>query len=51
MKTYTVNLQITVGSDPDPHLATADAIRAEIESWLADLGADVSMVTVTEVGE
>ncbi len=45
-KTYKVEVTLTVYPHTDGHLQDEQAIRDEVESWLASLDATVDKVTV-----
>ena len=45
-KAYTVEVTLTVYPHTDEHLQNEQAIRDEVESWLASLDARVDKVTV-----
>ena len=45
-KTYTLEVTLTVYPHTDEHLQNEQAIRDEVESWLASLDATVNKVTV-----
>ncbi len=45
-KAYTVTVTLTVHPDTDEHLQNEQAIRGEVESWLASLHATVQSVNV-----
>ena len=45
-KTYTAEVTFTVYPHTDEHLRNEQAIRDEVESWLASLDATVDKVTV-----
>ncbi len=45
-KTYTVEVTLTVYPHTDGHLQNEQAIRDEVESWLASLDATVDEITV-----
>ncbi len=49
--TYTVTVTFTVHPHTDEHLQTEQAVRDEVESWLASLDAKVHTVAVKLAAE